>query len=119
MEIARPSDADKARFRDVMPDDARVEVKAMFGNLGGFVNSNMFAGLFGPDIELDADVADAQRLRELGGGPFGPVERPMGGYVTIPATEDARASEWVATAFGFQAMQPPKVKKPARSKKSA
>jgi hypothetical protein len=43
-----------------VPEDGGVEVKPMFGNVGAFVNGSMFMGLFGPE------------------------ERPMSGYVTLP-----------------------------------
>ena len=42
MEIPKPTEADKERFRAVVPSDPRIEVKPMFGNLGAFVNGNMF-----------------------------------------------------------------------------
>ena len=47
MQIPKPTDADKDRFRALVPDSPDVEVKPMFGNLGAFVHGNMFAGLFG------------------------------------------------------------------------
>jgi len=50
MKIPKPSDDDRARFRSLVPEDPRVEVKPMFGNLGAFVNGNMFMGLFGPEV---------------------------------------------------------------------
>jgi TfoX/Sxy family transcriptional regulator of competence genes len=83
--MPKPTDADKEFFRSLAPDDPRVEVKPMFGNLGAFVNGNMFMGLFGADVGVK--LPDAERealLREKGAGPFGPAERPMGGYVTLP-----------------------------------
>ena len=54
MEIPKPSGADKERFRSLAPGDPRVEVKAMFGNLGAFVNGNMFMGLFSADIGVSS-----------------------------------------------------------------
>ena len=33
-----------------MPNHPNVIIKPMFGNLGAFVNGNMFIGLFGPTI---------------------------------------------------------------------
>jgi TfoX/Sxy family transcriptional regulator of competence genes len=67
MQIPRPTDADRQRFKSLVPDDARVEVKPMFGNLGAFVNGNMFMGLFGTEVGVKLDDADhcrrhAQRL---------------------------------------------------------
>ena len=50
MKIPKPTHADKEYFRSIVPDDPRVEVKPMFGNVAAFVNGNMFMGLFGPDV---------------------------------------------------------------------
>lgn len=63
MQIPKPSDADKDRFRAVVPENPDVVVKPMFGNLGAFVNGNMFAGLFGPMI----GQAFRRRPRGIGG----------------------------------------------------
>ena len=55
----------------------------MFGNLGAFVNGNMFMGLFGPAIGLKLAPVDVERLRAVAGtGPFGPPERPRAGWGT-------------------------------------
>src|SRR3954464_2336067 len=118
MEIPKPSDADKERFRALVPDDERVEVKPMFGNLGAFVNGNMFMGLFGADVGVKLPDDERERLlREPGAGPFGPSERPMSGWVTLPAGWSARkAAPWVDAAFAHIAALPPKAK--AKAKKS-
>lgn len=50
-----------ARFRALIPEDPAVTVKPMFGNRAAFVHGNMFAGHYGPP------------------------ERPMGGFVALPA----------------------------------
>ncbi|RXZ73229.1 hypothetical protein [Agromyces albus] len=66
MQIPKPSDAAKERFTSSMPDDPRVVVKPMFGNLGAFVNGNMFAGLFGDRIgvrALDEGVRSPAKIR--------------------------------------------------------
>jgi TfoX/Sxy family transcriptional regulator of competence genes len=84
MQMPKPSTADFDRFRSIVPDEPRVQVKPMFGNLGAFVNGNMFMGLFGSDIGLKLAPDDATALLTAGGTPFGPSERPMGGYVTMP-----------------------------------
>ncbi len=114
MQIPKPTDADKDRFRSIVPDDPRVVVKPMFGNLGAFVQGNMFMGLFGADIGVKLAPADAEALRAIeGAGPFGPSERPMGGYVTLPATlvGTPGGARWVAAALGHVASLPPKVPK--------
>ena len=115
MKIPKPAAEDKARFESLVPQDARVEVKPMFGNIGAFVNGNMFMGLFGPDIGVKLDDTGQGALSKAGGGSFGPAERPMGGYVSLPATfTETEAKEWVATALSYVGALPPKTKKPAK-----
>ena len=114
MKIPKPTEADCERFTALVPDDPRVEVKPMFGNLGAFVNGNMFMGLFGADVGVKLTGDDlADLLARPDGGPFGPAERPMGGYVTLPAAwsaDDARP--WVDRSLAHVAALPPK--KPKR-----
>jgi hypothetical protein len=115
MQIPKPSEADLSRFRSLVPDDPRVVVKPMFGNVGAFVNGNMFMGLFGSDIGVKLPAAEQERLRGLGGGAFGPAERPMGGYTTIPpGLPAARTRRTVAAALDFVAALAPKQAKPRR-----
>jgi hypothetical protein len=77
----------------------------------------MFMGLFGSTVGVKLPTEEAQRLlTEPGAGPFGPEERPMGGYVSLPATwtpEDA--GPWVERALGHVAALPPKKPKGART----
>jgi TfoX/Sxy family transcriptional regulator of competence genes len=109
MQVPRPTDDDKERFRALVPDDPRVEVKPMFGNLGAFVNGNMFMGLFGSDIGVKVSSADEERLRAAGGGPYGPAERPMSGWVTLPGTATAEDIErCIASALSYVGSLPPK-----------
>jgi TfoX/Sxy family transcriptional regulator of competence genes len=110
VQIPRPTEAGKDRFRSAVPADARVEVKPMFGNLGAFVNGNMFAGLFGDEIGVKLGEADREALVAVGGGPYGPPERPMGGYLSVPA--DQRPEVWIGKALEHVATFPPK--KPRR-----
>jgi TfoX/Sxy family transcriptional regulator of competence genes len=119
MQIPKPTDGDKAHFRSLVPEDPRVEIKPMFGNLGAFVNGNMFMGLFGPDVGVKLNDPDRGRLlTEPGAGPFGPEERPMAGYVTLPASWRSvpkKAGPWVAKALDQISALPPK-KTPAKKK---
>ncbi len=112
MQIPKPTEADKQYFRSIVPEDGAVEVKPMFGNLGAFVHGNMFAGLFGPDVGVKLDAAERDELLAVpGSGPFGPQERPMGGYVAMPAQWRDRpelASAWVERALSYVAGLPPK-----------
>jgi TfoX/Sxy family transcriptional regulator of competence genes len=119
MEIPKPSEADKEFFRSLIPENPAVEVKPMFGNLGAFVHGNMFAGLFGPAVGVRLDEAAGQELAAIdGSGPFGPAERPMGGYISLPAawrTSPDLAAGWVERALSHVSTLPPKVKKPKRA----
>jgi hypothetical protein len=81
----------------------------MFGNLGAFVNGAMFMGLFGSAIGVKVGPDVQEQVRRAGGGPFGPPERPMGGYVTLPATAaPEQVAAWVAAALAYVAALPPK-----------
>lgn len=121
MKIPKPTDADRERFRSLVPDATDVEVKPMFGNLGAFVNGNMFMGLFGSDVGVKLPDADrAALLEQPGAGPFGPAERPMGGYVTLPADWSPRqAKRWVDAALAAASSLPPKAAKAAKTAKAA
>lgn len=112
MQMPKPTEADKARFHELVPDDPRVETRPMFGNLGAFVNGNMFMGLFGADVGVKLSDDDRHELLSVdGAGPFGPAERPMGGYVTMPAawaSAPAQAAPWVRRALEYVGNLPPK-----------
>ncbi|SDW04443.1 Transcriptional regulator of competence genes, TfoX/Sxy family [Arthrobacter sp. cf158] len=115
MQMPRPSQADKDRFRSAIPESPDVEIKPMFGNLGAFVNGNMFAGLFGPTIGVKLSEADRQELEaNQQTQPFGPEETPMAGYVGLPESwqDDAeQTAEWLARALENVATWPPKAPK--------
>jgi TfoX/Sxy family transcriptional regulator of competence genes len=122
MQMPKPSEADKDHFRAVMPSAPEVVIKPMFGNLGAFVNGNMFAGLFGSTIGVKLGDADREELEGTERTvPFGPEERPMGGYTGLPEVwnaegdgDDARAKAWVAKAYSHVAGLPPKEPKASK-----
>jgi len=120
MEIPKPTEDDKQFFLGLIPDDPHVEVKPMFGNLGAFVHGNMFAGLFGPDVGVRLGETAQRELAAIdGSGPFGPAERPMGGYTSLPQAWRAQpdvAAGWVAKALTHVSALPPKVSKPKKAK---
>jgi TfoX/Sxy family transcriptional regulator of competence genes len=115
MKMPKPTQQDRDFFESIVPEDPRVEVKPMFGNLGAFVNGNMFMGLFGSDVGIKLGDADREALRrEEGAGPFGPEERPMGGYVTLPAAWRSNREAvdlWVGKSLATVATLPPKKKR--------
>lgn len=116
MEMPKATDGDKKRFRSLVPDHPDVTVKPMFGNLGAFVNGNMFAGLFGPTVGVKLSAGDREQLESAERTvPFGPAERPMGDYTGLPDMwneegdgDDARAKAWIRKAFDYVAGLPPK-----------
>lgn len=112
MQIPKPTDADKDYFRSLLPVALDVELKPMFGNLGAFVNGNMFAGLFGGAVGVRLSDPDREALAGMdGAGPFGPAERPMGGYVSLPPSFRQRpevAAEWIDKARAYVGAMPPK-----------
>ena len=83
----------------------------MFGNLGAFVNGNMFMGLFGHDIGVKLKPSDIAALGSVeGAGPFGPAGRPMGGYLTLPPSLSGTAQErdWIARSLAHVGSMPAK-----------
>ena len=113
MKMPKHNDEDKARFRSLVPEGPGVEVKPMFGSVGAFVNGNMFAGLFGTDIGVKLDEESKAELAAIdGSGPFGPEERPMNGWLSMPASVSAdEATAWMERARAHVATFPPKAKK--------
>ena len=115
MAMPKASDADKDRFRALVPLREGVEIKPMFGNLGAFVHGNMFAGLFGSSVGVKLSETDLTELAEVDGShPFGPAERPMGGYLALPDAwlDDAStATPWLERALTYVSALPPKLKK--------
>jgi len=112
MKMPKATEADKDHFRSLIPELPGVEVKPMFGQLGAFVNGNMFAGLFGSQVGVKLGADELAELAAAGGGPFGPEERPMGGFLTLPETfSGEEATGWVEKAVAHIGALPPKVKK--------
>src|SRR3989442_2868303 len=108
MKIPKPTEADRERFAGLVPGAPHVEVKPMFGNLGAFVNGNMFMGLFGADVGVRLNETDKEKLEAAGGGSFGPAERPMGGYVSLPSEmTPAQAKKWISRSIEHVAALPP------------
>jgi TfoX/Sxy family transcriptional regulator of competence genes len=118
MEMPRPTEADKEFFRSIVPEHPDVEVRPMFGQLGAFVSGNMFAGLFGSDVGVKLDTGGLDELGQVEGSrPYGPAERPMGGFLSLPsAWRDSPdlAEPWLERARTYVATFPPKVKKPKK-----
>ncbi|MDQ0665333.1 hypothetical protein QFZ35_003831 [Arthrobacter ulcerisalmonis] len=124
MEMPKATEEEKERFRRVVPDHPGVVVKPMFGNLGAFVNGNMFAGLFGSTIGVKLSREDKELLESSERTvPFGPADRPMGGYTGLPEVwneegdgDDTRGRAWAQKALDYVASLPPKERKEPKAR---
>ncbi len=113
MKVPRSVDADDRFFRSVLPNDPALKVRPMFGNLAAFVNSNMFAGLYGADLFVRLPEDGRKRLmKEDGASPFAPMAgRPMKEYVVVPRSwreKPEKVRESVRESFLWAKRLPPK-----------
>ena len=111
--MPRPDAKSKAFFESVLPDDPRVHARPMFGNVAGFVNGNMFIGLYGSDLFVRLSDADrAELLSEEGASVFEPMKgRPMKEYVLVPGhwrEEPDRVGSWVSRSLNWVGEMPAK-----------
>jgi TfoX/Sxy family transcriptional regulator of competence genes len=82
MKMPKPSEASKAALARVIPDEPAVTIKPMFGQMSGFVNGNMFAGIFGDELILRLPEDEIAKVKKGGGRDFEPMTgHKMGGYV--------------------------------------
>jgi TfoX/Sxy family transcriptional regulator of competence genes len=88
MKMPKPSDDAKAALARVVPDEPAVTIKPMFGQMSGFVNGNMFIGIWGDELILRLPEDEIAKVKKQGGRDFEPVAGyKMGGYVVY-------AGEW-------------------------
>lgn len=87
--MPRPSEKAKAALARAVPDEPAVTIKPMFGQMSGFVNGNMFVGIWGDELILRLPEDEIARLKRSGGRDFEPMAgHKMGGYVVY-------AGEWM------------------------
>lgn len=115
MSMPRLDEATREYFQSVLPEDAAVSVRPMFGNLAAFVNGNMFAGVFGTSVFARLSEAErAELIAQPGASAFAPMpERPMKEYVTLPDAwrhDPDQAREWLERSLAWAAALPPKEK---------
>jgi len=102
-------------FESVFPPPPAV-TRQMFGYPAGFVNGNMFMGLFQEEMNLRLGPADRAELLQMeGAAVFEPMAgRPMTEYVRVPPSllaDPAVLEGWVAKALEYGASLPPKAAK--------
>ena len=85
MKMPKPSEEAKAALARVVPDGPGVTIRPMFGQMSGFVNGNMFMGIFGEDLFVRLPDEEIQNVKKQGGRDFEPVAgHKMSGYVIVP-----------------------------------
>ena len=90
MKMPRPSEEAKAAFARVVPDEPAVTLKPMFGQMAGFVNGNMFIGIWGDELNLRLPDDEIAKVKKQGGRDFEPMAgHRMTGYVIY-------AGDWMA-----------------------
>lgn len=122
MPFPRIDEATRAYFDSLVPDDPRVQVRPMFGNVGAFVNGNMFMGVLDEAVLVRLpEEARAELLSTEDASVPEPVPgRPMKEYVTIPATwreHPETARDWVRRSLDWAGRLPEK--NPKKSKKKS
>ena len=109
-------------FEAAMPGAPAVK-RPMFGYPVGFVNGNMFMGLFADKMFVRLPEDSRAELMGIGGSTFEPMPgRPMRDYVVIPATIIAKPAElksWAAKALSHGESLPAKKKKSAKVGKTS
>jgi TfoX/Sxy family transcriptional regulator of competence genes len=109
-------------FEAAMPDAPAVK-RPMFGYPCGFVNGNMFTGLFADKIFVRLPEDSRAELMGIGGSTFEPMPgRPMRDYVVVPERIIAKPAElksWVGKALRYGGSLPAKKKKPAKGGKTS
>jgi len=107
------------RFDALFPPPP-AERRMMFGYPAGFVNGNMFMGLYQETLVLRLDDDARQELLDGGAELFEPMKgRPMKQYVVAPAkllADDKGLKKRIGQALKYAASLPPKAKKPAKRK---
>ncbi len=113
MNIPPSDEKSKEAFRSFLPEDPRVTVRPMFGNVSAFVNGNMFFGVFGNDLFVR--LSDDQReelLKKKGAGLLEPMKgKPMKEYVLIPRAwqiERKTVRLWVSRSLDWASKLPAK-----------
>ena len=104
-----------AYFDKIVPQDARIERRKMFGYPAAFINGNLFASLFQESCILRLRENDRDEMRvAFGARNFEPMAgRAMREYIVVPdeVLADADAmSEWMTRAMDYGAALAPKAK---------
>jgi TfoX/Sxy family transcriptional regulator of competence genes len=113
MKVPKLDQASVDLFKSLVPNDPRVIVRPMFGNVSAFVNGNMFFGLFGNDLFVRLSERDREELlKKKGASNLEPMKgRPMKDYVIMPKAwkdEPATIQTWVSRSLAWTSRLPAK-----------
>lgn len=121
MKMPKPSEKAKAAFAKVVPDEPAVTLRPMFGQMAGFVNGNMFIGIWGDELNLRLPDEEIAKVKKTGGRDFEPMAgHKMTGYVIVGGDWMARPPHaLIKRALEEARKMPAKTpkKKPAAAKK--
>jgi TfoX/Sxy family transcriptional regulator of competence genes len=111
--VPRSDEKSKELFTSILPEDARMAIRPMFGNISAFVNGNMFAGLFGNDIFVRlSDKSRQELLGEKGSSYLEPMKgKPMKEYVVVPYAWKKKPESirvWLSRSLDWTSTLPPK-----------
>ena len=117
--MRKPTLVALATFDSAFPTDVRAIRKQMFGMPAGFVNGNMFMGVWDDGVLLRLDDDTLSKVRGLPGvGSFAPMEgRPWKDYALVSAGRWGEAQElnvWVRKALEHTAKMPAKSATPKK-----
>lgn len=118
MKMPKPDEASKAAFAKVVPDEPGITLKPMFGQMSGFVNGNMFVGIFGDELILRLPGDEIEKVKKSGGRDFEPMAgHKMGGYVVYAgAWQSKPPRELIKSALEHARTMP--AKKPKQKAKN-
>jgi TfoX/Sxy family transcriptional regulator of competence genes len=113
MKIPRSDENSKEFFRSVLPEDPRITIRPMFGNISAFVNGNMFTGLFGNDLFVRLSEESRKELLESKGASLlEPMKgKPMKEYIVIPKAwrnQHETVRTWVTRSLDWTSKLPAK-----------
>jgi TfoX/Sxy family transcriptional regulator of competence genes len=113
MKIPHPDDDSKEFLRSILPNDPRIAIRPMFGNISAFINGNMFTGLFGNDLFVRLSEESRRELLEnKGASLLEPMKgKPMKEYVVIPKAwrnQHETVRIWVTRSLDWASKLPPK-----------
>lgn len=120
--MQKPTPAALDAFAAAFPEDARAVRKQMFGMPAGFVNGQMFFGVFADGVVARLPpLRRAELAGEEGVGPFEPMEgRPWKDYIHASAPRwggSETLAGWAREALDYTGTLPPKAEKPKKARR--